>query len=130
MSKRSGWISQGSLWLPIIAGICRELRCMSLWTIMKDLVGKPEVALGEDVGGFYVMDHPMTIENEDRYYQRDPQPCDPLWLAFKGFKMPDHTNRDFYRYLKSMFIEIWGDDYLGVLGWERDNPSKLGPYDI
>lgn len=131
LSKRSGWIAQGSLWIPVLAGICKELRGIGLFKIMNDLIGKPEVTLSKDEEGkIYVSDHPMTIENEDRYNQRDPQPCDPLWLAYKGLKMPSHTDRNFYNYLKSMFLEIWSDEYLEVLGWDRNNPMKPGPYDI
>lgn len=130
MNKRSGWISQGSLWLPVISGLCKELRKCSIYDMMEGLIGKPEVTLGTDEeGNYYVADHPMTIENEDRYYNRDPQPCDPLWLAYKGYKLPKHTDMDFYNYLKSMFIQIWADPYLEVLGWDRNHPEKLGYYD-
>lgn len=130
MNKRSDWIAQASLWTPIIAGILKELRKTPLFNMLTCLVGQPPVSLTRDsLGNLSVSDHKMDIENEDRYYGRDPQPCDPLWLAYRGFKMPDHTDKVFYEYLKSLFIQIWGDEYLEILGWDRSDYKLKGKYD-
>lgn len=131
LNKRSDWIAQASLWTPIIAGCCNYLRKLSLFDIIEDFVGKPPVKVSyhTDYDMHYVSEYMMNADNEDRYYGRDPLPCDPLWLAYKGISMPQHTDLDFYDYLKSMYIQIWGDEYLKVLGWDRSDPSKLGKYD-
>lgn len=131
LNKRSDWIAQASLWTPIIAGVCSYLRKLSLFDIVKDFVGKPpvKVAYHTDYDMHYVSEYMMNADNEDRYYGRDPLPCDPLWLAYKGIAMPEHTDLEFYDYLKSMYIQIWGDEYLSVLGWDRSDPSKMGRYD-
>ena len=71
----------------------------------------------------------MNADNEDRYSGRDKIPCDPLWLAYKGYSMPAHTDIQFYDYLKSLYIQIWKDEYLAVLGWDRAHPEVLGPFD-
>lgn len=132
MNKRSDWIAQSSLWAPIIAGICRDLRQKSpaLFELIKDVIGKPAVKLSRDESGVLkVVEHHYSVENDDRLYNRDPQPVDPLYLAYTGKTMPEHTNLQFYDYMKSLFIQIWDDEYLEVLGWDRKDPHKIGPYD-
>lgn len=130
LNKRSDWIAQASLWTPINAGVCAELQNTSIMSIMRNFIGNPLPTVERDSSGHvYVQEHPQTTENEDRFYGRDPLPCDPLWLAYEGKSMPDHTNIEFYDYLKSMYIRIWKDEYLEVLGWDRNNPKKLGKYD-
>ena len=132
MNKRSDWIAQSSLWAPIIAGICKGLREKSpaLFELIKDVIGKPAVKLFRDEKGVLgVLEHHYSVENDDRLYNRDPQPVDPLYLVYTGETMPEHTNLQFYDYMKSLFIQIWDDEYLEVLGWDRNNPDKLGPYD-
>lgn len=125
LNKRCDWIAQASLWLPIVAGILKEFRRLGLYDIISPFIGKPmvEVSKGKVTG--YI----MNADNEDRYSGRDKIPCDPLWLAYKGYCMPEHTDIEFYDYLKSLYIQIWKDEYLEVLGWDRDYPEKLGPYD-
>ena len=130
LNKRCDWIAQASLWTPIVAGILQELRSLGLYDIVSPFVGKPmvEVAKGDD-GKYHVSGYIMNADNEDRYSGRDKIPCDPLWLAYKGYTMPPHTDLAFYDYLKSMYIQIWQDEYLEVLGWDRENPSSIGKYD-
>lgn len=131
MNRRSDWIAQASLWTPIISGLCKNLRNTSLWEVLEDLVGKPPVKLNynQDTGKYEVSEYLMEADSEDRYQGRDVAPCDPLWLSYKGLSLPKHTDLEFYDYMKSMFINIWSDEYLDVVGWDRSNPSKLGPYD-
>ena len=131
LNKRCDWIAQASLWLPIVAGICQELRRLGLYDIVAPFVGKPMVEVGHehDFDVYYVSKYIMNADNEDRYSGRDKIPCDPLWLAYKGYNMPKHTDLQFYDYLKSMYIQIWQDEYLKVLDWDRENPEKLGRYD-
>lgn len=133
LNKRSDWIAQASLWMPIMSGIMKTLRENSVtYPFIKDLIGKPDVEISRNGGNLNVVSHKYDIENEDRYFGRDPQPCDPLWLAYKGYKMPEHTNREFYAYLKSMYLQIWNDDIIELLQWDpdREYPDINGPYDI
>lgn len=125
LNKRADWIAQGSLWTPVNAGVIKELGYLGLRDIISDFIGKPAATVSNGV----VDTHKQDIENQDRFYGRDPLPVDPLWLAYSGNKMPANTNIEFYDYLKSMFIQIWSDEYLDVLGWDRNDPSKLGKYD-
>lgn len=131
LNKRSDWIAQASLWTPVISGVCQKLREISLFDVVKNYVGKPPVDVAEDTdfSRFYVAHYMMNADNEDRYYGRDPLPCDPLWLAYRGITMPEHTELQFYDYMKSMYIQIWDDRYLAALGWDRNDPAKIGPYD-
>lgn len=129
LNKRCDWIAQASLWTPIVAGILKELRRLGLYDVVSPFVGKPMVEVSKVGDDYKVTGYIMNADNEDRYSGRDPIPCDPLWLAYKGLSMPEHTDIRFYDYLKSMYIQIWQDEYLKVLGWDRDNPEHLGPYD-
>lgn len=132
LNKRSDWIAQASLWLPIVAGITENLRGSNLFHVISPFLGEPlvEVGYNEDKGKYEVTKYIMNADNEDRYLGLDKLPCDPLWLAYKGYKgHPEHTDLDFYNYLKSMYIQIWGPEYLSVLGWDRQNPGAKGPYD-
>lgn len=130
LNKRCDWIAQASLWTPIVSGIIKELRRLGLYEIVSPFIGKPMVEVSRDESGkAFVSGYIMNADNEDRYSGRDKLPCDPLWLAYKGYSMPKHTDLEFYDYLKSMYIQIWRDEYLEVLGWDRNNPDKLGKYD-
>ena len=131
LNKRCDWIAQSSLWSPIVAGVLKELRRLNLYEIVEPFVGKPMVELGyhSDYDIHYVSNYIMNADNEDRYSGRDKIPCDPLWLSYKNLPMPEHTDIEFYDYLKSLYIQIWRDEYLKVLGWDRDNPSAIGDFD-
>ena len=131
LNKRCDWIAQASLWTPIVAEIIKELRRLNLYDVISPFIGKPMVELGyySEFERYYVSKYIMNADNEDRYSGRDKIPCDPLWLAYKGYDMPEHTDLEFYDYLKSMYIQIWKDEYLQVLGWDRENPEKIGKYD-
>lgn len=123
-SRRSDWMCQATLWTPIIEGVSESLREEGLDDLL-DLIVKPEVKIENGRVTFHKYDN----ENEDRYYGRDPQPVDPLWLAYKGLKMPEHTDLKFYDEMKKSFIRIWPQEYLDILGWDRNNPNILGPFD-
>lgn len=127
LNKRCDWIAQASLWTPIVAGAVQELRRLGLYDVISPFIGKPmvEVSSSENKVTGYI----MNADNEDRYSGRDKIPCDPLWLAYKGYSMPEHTDIEFYDYLKSLYIQLWQDDYLKVLGWDREHPELIGKYD-
>lgn len=131
LKTRSGWIAQASLWTPIISEICKILRQKSFFDMISDDIGKlnVQVSYNADLGFWSVDYYDKIMECEDRYQGRDPLPVDPLYLAYTNKSMPSHTNIKMYDYMKSMFINIWADEYLEVLGWDRQNPSKLGGYD-
>lgn len=131
LNKRCDWIAQASLWLPIVSGIVQELRRLGLYDIISPFVGKPmvEVEYYPEFDRYAVSGYIMNADNEDRYSGRDKIPCDPLWLAHKKCCMPEHTDIEFYDYLKSLYITLWKDEYLSVLGWDRENPEKIGRYD-
>lgn len=125
LKKRSDWIAQGSLWTPIISGILEEISNsyrLYPWFVdlLRTVMCSPavEVEKGDD-GKYHVVSHHYDIENQDRYTGKDPQPVDPLWLSFHGLKMPEHTDMELYEYLKSMYLNLWPDKYLSVLGWRR-----------
>ena len=125
LGKRIGWLAQSTLWSPVVSGIMRCLRQVS--PILANPIGVPpevKIVNGE------VVNHNYDSDNEDRYYGRDPQPVDPLWLAYKGLKLPSHTDMNMYRKMKSMYINIWSDEVCGILGWDKNNPDKEGYYDI
>ena len=125
LSKRSGWIAQSTLWSPIVSGIMKLVRQVS--PLLSNFIGVPsEVKIADGK----VVSHTYDNENEDRYYGRDPQPVDPLWLAYKGLKLPSHTDMNMYRKMKSMYINIWNDEVCGILGWDKKDPDKDGYYDI
>jgi len=130
LRARCGWIAQSSLWSPIHAGICRELRYQYLMEVLDEFLGEPPVKLSIDNDdNLYVSEYQLKADNEDRILGKDPLPVDPLYLAHIQESMPEHTDIAHYDYLKSMYINTWNDRYLSVLGWNRDNPDQLGPYD-
>lgn len=129
LKKRADWIAQGSLWTPILMGIFRSFdigEYKILGNLLRDVACKPAVTIKDGK----VVAHHYDIENMDRYTGKDPQPCDPLWLAYHGYKMPEHTDPKFYHYLKCMYISIWPEEYLKVIGWDPNDIMKKGPYDI
>ena len=130
INKRGDWIAQASLWTPIIADIIKILREVGLYDIVKDFIGKPTATISRDSDGkLYVRDYININDCKDRMDGHDPLPIDPLYLNYANEKMPEHTDLDFYDYMKSMFIQIWDDDTLELLGWDRNDPTKLGYYD-
>ena len=132
LGKRCDWIAQASLWTPVSAGIIKCLREIGLYDLVSPFIGKPMVEVSyysDNYEKHYVSKYIMNADNEDRYSGRDKIPCDPLWLSYKCLTMPEHTDIEFYDYLKSLYIQLWRDEYLEVLGWDRDHPEKIGPYD-
>lgn len=124
LRKRTSWIAQSSLWTPIIEGIQSKL--FKYAPFFADILGTPsdvKIADGK------VVAHTYDNENEDRYYGRDPQPCDPLWLAYRGYKMPAHTNIEMYDFMKKSYLKMWSKEVCDILGWDKSNPEIQGPYD-
>lgn len=116
------WMAQATLWTPVIEGVINEL---SQRNIADLLVLDPPIKIQDGK----VIFHKYDNENEDRYYGRDPQPCDPLWLAYRGLEMPENTNRKMYFDMKSKFIKLWSQEVCDVIGWDKSAPEKLGMYD-
>lgn len=130
INKRGDWIAQASLWTPIIAGVIKILRDKGLYDIVKDFIGQPTATISKDENGKLIVSNYINIPDcEDRMNGYDPLPIDPLYLAYTCKLMPEHTDIEFYDYMKSMFIQIWNDDVLEILGWDREHPDKLGPFD-
>lgn len=131
VSKRASFIAQASLWGPINADVIDILREMFGEEIIQDFVGKCEdITYHKDDNGNIVLDNYKYInESEDRYYGKDYQPTDPLYLAFTKKCLPEHTDIKFYDYMKSMYIKMWNSDILSILGWDRSNPEKVGKFD-
>lgn len=131
LSKRCDWIAQASLWLPIVSGCVSILRDLGMGEIIEDFIGHPmcSVEYDSDWDDYHIIDYKNIQDCEARMSGADPAPIDPLYLAYAHKSMPEHTDLEFYDYLKSMYIQIWSDEYLKVLGWDRSDPSKLGPYD-
>lgn len=129
MSHRSDWIAQSTLWSPIISDLCREFRSRNLMNVVEEFIGNPPVQVELVNGEYKVTSYKNLADNQARYEGNDPAIPDPLWLAYTGNKMPKFVDKNYYNYLKKLFINIWNDKYLKVLGWDRDNPDKVGYYD-
>lgn len=125
LNKRSNWILQATLWSPIISGIVDNLRSLGLYELFQDFLGNPMC----DVVDGKIVNYKLELDNEDRLSGKDKLPPDPLYLASKDMQVPDTVDKDYYNFLKSMFIRIWSDEYLKVLGWDRNDPSKIGYYE-
>lgn len=129
IKKRADWIAQGSMWTPILKDIFQSLQgedeYEELFSMIKEIACKPAVTVKDGK----VIAHHYDIENMDRYTGKDPQPCDPLWIAYRGYKMPEFTDKKYYQYLKEMYIGIWPKEYLDVLGWDANDPTVKGQYD-
>ena len=124
INKRLDWMAQTTLWSPIIEDMTTILRGID--PMLGEFFGNPP---GVRIENGKVVHHSYDNENEDRYYGRDPQPVDPLWLAYKGIKPKAETNFKLYDQMKSYYIKLWSNEILEVLGWDRENPDKLGYYD-
>lgn len=125
LNKRVDWMAQATLWEPVVTDVIAELR--ELEPMLADFYGKPP---GVRIDRGAVVYHAYDNENEDRYYGRDPQPVDPLWLAYRGLQPPEHTDRELLDNMKRLYRKLWSDDVLAVVGWDRDDHSVQGPYDL
>lgn len=123
VSKRLDWMCQLSLWTPLVHQYTEILKDIS--PFFEEFVGNPEAKIADGK----VAHHKYDNENLDRYMGRDYQPVDPLWLAYKGVTMPEHTDIEFYDKMKAMYIKVWNQKYLDVLGWDKDDPNKIGKFD-
>ena len=133
LSKRLSWIAQSSLWAPIIHGIMTRIRSIpSLEVFAKSLIGVPSDVV---IRNGEIVSHRYDIENEDRYYGRDPLPVDPLWLAYRvtqnneDLTYPEPKSPYQYLMMKYSYSQLWSDEILDILGWDRNDPSVSGKYD-
>lgn len=116
LNKRMDWMAQTTLWSPVIEDMMRALRDID--PMLGEFFGQPP---GVTIRDGKVIAHAYDNENEDRYYGRDPQPVDPLWLAYKDLDtLPEHTNFQLYHQMKDYYSKLWSDEILNILGWERD----------
>lgn len=129
VQDRTSWLIQPTLWAPIVADIVEVLeKTLGGW--VRDILARP-VTLETGIDGHpKIVDYKYISDEEDRYTGRDKVlPVSPLYLAFTGKSMPEHTDIKFYDYMKSLFIKIWDDDTLDAIDWDKNNPTKLGRYD-
>lgn len=133
LGKRLSWIAQSSLWTPVIHGIMTSIRSIpSLEVFAESLVGVPSDVV---IRGREIVSHRYDIENEDRYYGRDPLPVDPLWLAYRitqhneDLSYPEPNDPYQYLVMKYSYSQLWNDETLDILGWNRDDVLKQGNYD-
>lgn len=124
LTKRTSWIAQATLWSSIVSQVAKLVSDVD--PMFKEFYGKVE---GVEFGDGDVTFYKYINECDDRYEGRDPQPCDPLYLAHLGRCMPEHTNIEFYDRMKRLYINLWNDDILSILGWDRSNPETIGYYD-
>lgn len=124
---RTSWIAQATLWTPIISGIIKSLRAtLGDWVL--DLLEPPaEVSLID--GRYVITDYKLESDDRARYEGHDPLPVSPIYLAYKGLSN-NYKNKQFYDYLKSMYINIWSDEILKAIDWDKSNPLKAGKYDV
>lgn len=122
LSKRTDWMAQSTLWSPIVSDV---MNIISKLGLSETLDINPNVKYSDGKVTYHKYDN----ENMDRYTGKDPQPVDPLWLSYKGFAMPYHTNIEMYDDMKSRYIKIWSKDLCDLLMWDKNNPEKLGPFD-
>lgn len=124
LTKRLSWIAQASLWSSIIEGI---QECIHEYSeLLYDDLGTPADV---KIKNGKIVDHTYDNENLDRYVGNDYQPCDPLWLAYRGYKLPEDTNMEMYNRMKQYYIKLWSSEILDILGWDRSDPSKPGYFD-
>lgn len=126
LGKRVDWMAQATLWTPVVTGVLELLSEMGI-SYLLDIM--PPVKLDTVEGELKVVYHKYDIENTDRYNDRDPQPTDPLWLAYMDLQLPEHTNIEHYLEMKKLYCKLWNDDILSILGWSKHNPDIIGKYE-
>ena len=131
MKQRISWIAQIGLWGPLIKGIISELRKVPSLDLFAKSLGIPSDV---DIKDGKVVAHRNDIDNEARYQGRDPLPVDPLWIAYRqglgeDISYPKLNNPSQFIAMKRMYLDIWSDEVLEVLGWDKDNLGISGPYD-
>lgn len=130
IKKRTSWIAQASLWTPIISQILDILDKKGIGKFLSTVRSDNGAKISRrDDGTLFISEYNFEMDAYHRYNGEDPLPVDPLYLAYKNLEMPEHTDLKMYNYMKSQFINIWSDEYLEILGWDKNNPNKLGYYD-
>lgn len=133
LKTRTSWIAQSNLWIPVIVGIVKELdRIDPLLTevLREEVLGKSS---GIEIKDGRVISYPYELDAEGRYEGKELEPVDPLYLNYKGLTFPkgkysDYTIKKFF-ILKDRYIQLWSNEVLEALGWDRKHPDKYGPYD-
>lgn len=127
VEDRTSWIAQATLWAPVVSEIVRSLRItLGNWII--DLL-KPPARVSLIDGKYQITDYKLLSDDQARYEGHDPLPVSPIFLAYKGLRN-NYQNREFYDYMKSMYINIWPREILEAIDWDEDNPLKPGKYDV
>lgn len=128
VEDRTSWIAQATLWTPIVSGIVATLRT-TLGDWILDLLKPPATVSKSEDGKYTITDYKLVSDDQARYEGHDPLPVSPIYLAYKGLSN-NYKNKEFYDYMKSMYIKIWSDDILKAIDWDKDNPTKPGKYDV
>lgn len=123
VQDRTSWIAQATLWTPVVSEIMRIMR-ETLGDWICDLIKPPAV-----VKDGKIVEYKLIADEDARYSGKDPLPVSPIYLAMKGLSNP-FKNKDFYDYMKSMYINIWSDEILKAIDWDRDYPECPGRYDV
>lgn len=123
IKDRTSWIAQATLWMPIVTEIVNVLK-ITLGDWIKDYLKAPAV-----VKNGKIVEYDLISDDKARYEGKDPLPVSPIYLAMIN-KPNNYKDINFYNYMKSMYIDIWPDDVLKAIDWNKEEPYTPGIYDV